>query len=157
MPVPAGRRRSIRGRFPKAFLISFELVMGSRKRLFVHQVDFILLFRPPCLENRTFRLPAFVRMTDYEVNVENSMVGVSTRHRACRRKPLRVSCSSPVSALSFPQRTGRIAMRPYGQALKPGYLPDTCKNSYLPRTALSDSLFIVTTTLRLSPSSQCLK
>ena len=50
----------------RAFLISFELVMGSQQRLFVHQVDFILLFSPPCLENRTFWIPAFARMTDYQ-------------------------------------------------------------------------------------------
>ena len=100
--------------------------MGSRKRFFVHQVDFRLLFSPSCLENRTSWNPAFAKMTDYEVNVENSMIAVSTRHRACRRKPLRgVWCCSPVSSLSFPQRTGRIAMRPYGPASTPGYRPVT--------------------------------
>ena len=82
---------------------------------FFHQVDFILLFRPPCLENRTFWIPACAKMTDYEVNAEDSMVAVSTRHRACRRKPLRgVWWCSPVSALSFSQRPERIAMRPIG-------------------------------------------
>ena len=50
-------------RILRAFLVSFELVMGSRKRLFVYQVDFTLIFSLQHLEKLSFWIPAFARMT----------------------------------------------------------------------------------------------